>query len=212
MNRWILVGTVYCIAGTSLAFGADSAWYVGASLGQVKSHYSSKDANSLGYDAGYRLDNSDTGAKLFGGYSFTSNWGAEFGYVDLGTATFSGTSSGAANQDQFSAKGVVLSAIGTWPLGNDFSVLGKLGAITAKTQYNCVQNCAAIQSNEKTGVYAALGIGAQYKITNNVSLRTEYERFNGVKSEATGAGASAGASASWKSNYDLLSLGVVYKF
>lgn len=212
MTRWKLSVAVLCSLGASVAFGADDAWYLGGSVGQAKSHYSSGDANSLGYDPGYQLDDSDVGAKLFGGYSFTPNWGIELGYVDLGSTSFSGTSSGVATKDKFTAEGITLFAEGIWPLRNNFSLLGKLGTIVAKTQYNCIQNCATISTNEKTGAYAALGIGAQYKLTNSMLLRSEYERFNGIKSEATGGGASAGASASWKSDYDLWSIGLVYKF
>src|SRR3954471_8968815 len=67
---------------TKAVTGPESGWLVGGSIGQSK--------NNLSCPAGSSCDDSDTAFRVFGGYNFNKNFGAELGYADLGKFTASG--------------------------------------------------------------------------------------------------------------------------
>lgn len=206
MKHWKLAVAIWCIAGSAAA--ADQGWYLGGALGLATSHYGAGDATRLGYNPGATIDNDDLGAEVYGGYRLNANWAVEAAYVNLGRAKFSGLAGSTGAKDKISAEGLSLSLLGKVPLTQDFSLFGKLGAFAANAKYECVQNCGGIQNNDKDGVYATFGVGAQYDVSPHLALRAEYERFNGLKSAAI----FNGSTTEFKSDYDLFTLGVHYQF
>ena len=114
--------TVAAAGALTLAWNtANAQWYGGASLGQSKM----KDASSQ--LVGTSFEDTDTAFKIYGGYQFHRNVGVEFGYINFGTFKGSGSIGGTALSDNWKANGINVSAVGTWPLANQFSLLGKLG-------------------------------------------------------------------------------------
>lgn len=109
-------------------------------------------------------------AKIFGGFQFTPNWGAELQYSDLGKRDVSnaGVSAGSFTTSQYSIAGT-----GTLPLSSGFSLLGKLGVSA-----NRISGSALLNKNSNTS--AMIGIGAAYSITPALSVRVEYEDFGKV--------------------------------
>src|SRR5947207_424512 len=102
MKRFLFVVTL-CAGAAPIAVSAaeNSGWYIGGSVGQSTSDYSSSRARSdFGYAAGVNVDNADTGWKLFSGYRFNPNLGIEFGFVDLGVTRLSGRVSGFSSADK----------------------------------------------------------------------------------------------------------------
>ena len=170
---------------------ANAQWYAGASFGQSKM----KDASSQ--LVGTSFDDTDNAWKVYGGYQFHRNVGVEFGYINLGT--FKG--SGGGLSDNWKANGINVSAVGTWPLANEFSLLGKLG-FTRWSVDDKFSVGAASGSAKENGIDLSLGIGAQYAFTKQWAVRAEYEVFKNVGKEAT----------TGKSDIDVLSIGAVYKF
>lgn len=137
----------------SAAAQAQTGLYLGGSLGN--SHATDSSA-SLGL-----TDRSATGGKLYGGYSFTPNLAVELGHVRLGRFT------GAAAEA--TARGSFVDAVGTWPLGNGFSALGRIGLFDGKIS----QSTGASDS----GTSVKLGAGLQYELSKTVALRGEWERY-----------------------------------
>jgi len=170
---------------------ANAQWYAGGSFGQSKM----KDAGSQ--LIGSSFDDTDTAWKVYGGYQFHRNVGVEFGYINLGT--FKG--SGGGLSDNWKANGINVSAVGTWPLANEFSLLGKLG-FTRWSVDDKFSVGAASGSAKENGIDLSLGIGAQYAFAKQWAVRAEYEVFKNVGKEAT----------TGKSDIDVLSIGAVYKF
>jgi OOP family OmpA-OmpF porin len=127
--------------------------YAGGALGE--SHLKSPDS-ALGVS-----DHSATAFKLYGGYSFTPNFSLETGYADLGR--FAGTSG------DTKAHALFLDGVGTLPLGNGFSALGRLGVYDAKLRN------ATLGSQSTTGL--KLGAGVQYDLSKAMALRGEWERY-----------------------------------
>ena len=123
--------------------------------------------------------------KIFGGFQFTPNWGAELQYSDLGKRDVSdaGVSVGSFKTSQYSIAGT-----GTLPLSSGFSLLGKLGVSANRIN----APAGALSSSNKTS--ALIGIGASYAITPVLSVRVEYEDFGKVATvAATGSAVRANA-------------------
>ena len=176
---------------------ANAQWYAGASLGQSKM----KDASSQ--LVGTSFEDTDTAFKVYGGYQFHRNVGVEFGYINFGTFKGSGSApTFGALSDNWKATGINVSAVGTWPLTNEFSLLGRVGLTRWSVDDNFSTTLTGPGSAKENGIDPSLGFGAQYAFTRQLVGRVEYEVFTNVGVEAT----------TGKSDIDVLSIGVVYKF
>ena len=144
-----------------------SSAYVGVGIGQSKA----KDwCNGIG--PGVSCDDSDTAWKLFAGYQFNRHFAAELGYGKLGKVTASlGTL-----REEAKATAWELSALGAWPINEQFSVFGRLGLYraTVKDETNFAGNI------EHTNNDLTYGFGAQFNVTRNVGLRAEWQRYADV--------------------------------
>lgn len=129
------------------AFAADPYAYIGINAGQ-------NDMDVTG------VKNS-TAMGVFGGYSFNEYIAAELAYVDFGKADtdFSGVT--------IKGNAASLAAVGSYPLGNNFSLFAKLGYASTK-----VENGASETKDDIT-----YGIGAQYNAMRNVGFRLGYDNY-----------------------------------
>ncbi len=128
-------------------------------------------------------DKSDSAGKLYGGWGFTPNLGVELGYANLGKFS---SSAGNVKGD-----GVFVDGVGTLPLGNNFSALGRVGVFNGKLD-------SSLAGNDR-GTSYKFGAGVQYDIDKNLGVRGEWERY---RFDALGT----------KANTDLYSVGVNYRF
>ena len=160
---------------------ADLGFYAGASVGQSTS--------DCGRIAG--CDDKDTAYRIFGGYKFHPNIAVEGGYSPLGEISGSGIK---AESNAWDIVGV-----GSWPLGNNFSVLGKLGF------YNAEMKLSGAASGKKTTTDLTYGVGGQYDFNRNLGLRLEWNRYSGVKAPDI-------AGSSSDTDIDVLSVGALWRF
>lgn len=149
------------------AIAADA--YIGANAGQNKMDFSGLKAS--------------TAYSVFGGYSFNEYIAAELAYVDFGSADIDGggTVKGSA---------VSINAVGSFPLGRDFSLFAKLGYASTK-----VESAGSASETKDDTTY---GIGAQYNATRNVGIRLAYDNYRVGKTTTKDSG--------------FTSIGVLYKF
>ena len=128
---------------------------------------SAQSATSAGFYAGAEINRStltDFGSKVgFGGnvgYALNQNLAVELSAASLGTYTVAGT--------EVSTSALTASVVGSLPLSNDISVFGRLG-------YGQVRAAAGgIKADTNSAAY---GLGAAYKLNNNMSVRAEYTRY-----------------------------------
>ena len=132
---------------------------------------------------GLSTDRSNTGGKLYGGYGITPNFGIEAGYANLGKFS---SSAGNVKGD-----GVFVDGVGTLPLGNNFSALGRVGVFNGKLD-------SSLAGSDR-GTSYKFGAGVQFDIDKNLGVRGEWERY---RFDALGT----------KANTDLYSVGVNYRF
>jgi len=170
--------------------GPDSGWYIGGSVGQSKA----KDVCSGVSGPGVSCEDTDTAYRIFGGYQINKHFAVELGYYQLGEATASGTF-----RATIESKAWDLVAVGILPIGDKFSVYGKLGMYMADTDFST--NNPAFSNESKSNTDLTYGIGVGYDFTKNFGIRAEYQVFKDVGGGDIGT-----------ADVDVMSIGIVYRF
>lgn len=171
---------------------ADSGFYIGAGVGRS----TMLDASSA--LIGTSKEDGDSTSKIFAGYQIIRYVGAELTYAKFGTFTGSGPS---GTSDTWEGSGLTGSAVGSWPIGDRFRFIGKLG-LTRWSVEDRRTEPGVIRSGTATGASMSWGLGAQTNFTKQMGARFEMEQVSDVGDQtATG-----------KSDIRLLTLGAVYKF
>jgi OOP family OmpA-OmpF porin len=182
MNRIHKIAAAACLAAAAVAAQA-ADFYIGGSAGS--SRWDVED------DPAFSIDKRDTGAKLFGGIALHSNFAIEAGYAWLGKAKFSGL----GISGDVKGTGFFVDAVGLLPLGQKFSLLGKVGAFRGKAD----GTVTGLGSTDDSGTDIKWGLGAAYSFSPSTAVRVEWERYRFDVFDDKG-------------DVDFLSLGVTFKF
>ena len=207
MKKSLLVSALV-LAMSSSAFAAEG-FYVYGGLGYSKAdtEMASETIVAGREYATIDVDEDSVGVKLAAGYRFNDYFAVEGSYAYLGKAE--ATVSSTVDVD---AKGsmkthvMAVDAVGLYPVNKDFDVFAKVGVGLSyvKTSMSAnVYNESFSFSESDTRVFPKLGFGAEYKISENVAIRAEYERYFGVSKDSD---------YSIDADYDLFSVGVKYTF
>ena len=148
-------------------------------------------------DSTAEIDDSDTAFGLGGGYQLNENFALEFAYVDLGSANYrfaatvedgQGNQADADVELESSADGPVFSALGIWPIGERFSLFGRVGfsLLNAKgTARVTIDGETAGGSQDSQKADPLFGIGAEYNLGKHFGLRLTWDRYLDVGTENT---------------------------
>jgi opacity protein-like surface antigen len=148
MLKKIVIAAALVIS-TGAAVAADAnPFYAGVDLGSTK-------VDGLG--------SRKTGFGGFVGYQFSENLAVEGGYRRLASYTISGV--------DLDLNQAHISAVGIAPLGNGFSLYGRLG-------YNNIDASASVAGKTASASTsgALVGIGAAYTVAPNITVRAEFQR------------------------------------
>jgi len=170
------------------AAAQEPGWYAGFSVGNSQAG----DACS-GAGGGISCEDTTTTWKLIGGYQVNRNFAVELGYTPR---LASAKASGFGLTDEIKSSALELVAIPSVPIG-DFSLFGKIGVYTAKTDETT--NFAGDRSENNTDFTFGAGVG--YQFHRNFSARLEWQRYSKVGGGDIG-----------KEDIDALSLGLLYRF
>lgn len=211
MNNKIYLAAFAAAASliTGQAYGADEGFYLGAGIGYTRATPDNAGVlASSGAPAGSSIssDKSSFGWKEYGGYQFNKNIALELSFADLGKYDFTFTRPGfTPATGKITINGFGISAVGILPLDNKFSLIGRLGGfystLNASTSINAFTAGTATSGKDRKFV-PNFGVGANYELTKSLGLRAEIERFSGMGS----------SSKSIKTDVNLLSAGVYYRF
>lgn len=183
------LATLAAFSGVSLVQAADDpAWYAGIGIGRSDVKRGSSwsqvtDAALLrsGFTSNTLIDSHDTAWKLYGGYQFNENFAVEAGYHDLGrfrgTAVVSAPVASTPGGNWVAYAGS-LSAVGTYPVFNRFSIIGKAGLAVTRLKVDLPLPASFTPS--ATRVQPLLGLGVKFDFNKQFGLRGEFERFNNV--------------------------------
>ena len=202
-----LVG--FAVMSSPFAQAEDSNWYGGASIGQSRAKIDDERIAarllSSGLTSSIVDDNRHTSYKLFGGYQLNKNFALEAGYFDLGQFGFTATTVPAGTlTGKIKLKGFNFDVVGSMPVADKFSVLGRLGLNYAKAQDEFastgVVNSPTTPSPSKSSMNYKAGMGLQYDLSKSMGLRAEAERYR--IDDAVGN----------KGDVNMFSLGFIYRF
>ena len=165
---------------------ANSAWYMGAGIGQSRGDIDSRQVRGLTANGqtvtSFTEDTRDVGGKLFVGKQLNKYIAIEASYFDLGKFNYRATTTGngvLASETEY--RGGALDLVGQLPLTQRFSVLGRAGlhytkATTSFTgnRLNALDNPNPPNEGRRN---AKVGVGIEYKLTEALALRGEVERL-----------------------------------
>lgn len=212
MKKKIVIAT-FAVLGLGVAAPSYAQWYVGASVG--RSHITFDNAAladqflDLGFTSATTISSTrGTGYRAFGGYQLQKYVAAEVAYIDAGRfqshseVTPAGVLTGSTKID-----GVEVAAVGTLPIGDRFSIFGRVGAFAADTRTSymgqgSVSTVTGGDIQERRQTRLSYGAGASYNIDRNVSVRADWSRYTKLGDDFTGG----------KTDVNLYAIGVVYKF
>jgi OOP family OmpA-OmpF porin len=194
---------------SNCALADETGWYGGANIGRSSATIDNARITSGLASSGLSTTSianrdRDTAYKIYGGYQFNKYIGLEGGYFDLGKFGFTantlplGTLNGTTRM-----RGFNLDAVGTLPLSEKFSALGRIGINNAQTRDAFTGTGAVNVTNPnptKRDTNYKLGVGLQYAFNDALAMRGEIERYR--VNDAIGN----------KGHVDVFSVGLVYSF
>jgi OOP family OmpA-OmpF porin len=190
MKKLIAAAAISMLSTTAVA--QDKGWYVGGAFGQSKA----KDFCSGVAGPGITCDDTDVTVKGMGGYQVTPNFAVEFGFTAGGAVE----ARGPAGTDEIRAAIAEATAVGILPLGDRFSVFGKLGVYSSAVERE-IDTITVRDTERTTNSDLTYGAGVGLAITPKFVLRAEWQRYQDVDAGRAG-----------KSDVDIISIGMVYRF
>lgn len=109
--------------------------------------------------------------KIFGGVDLNQNFGVEVGYTDFRKAHHTYTTGATTNRVTTDGHATYVAGKATAPISDKANMYGKLGVVNKRLK----QTGALSRSESENQLYA--GVGAEYKLNQQVALALEYERY-----------------------------------
>jgi OOP family OmpA-OmpF porin len=175
---------------------AETGWYVGGSIGQSEVQDFC--------DGVPGCDDTDTAWKFFGGYQINPNFSIEAGYTDLGKSRVNATGPGGTVDATVEATALEFVGVGSLPLGNQFSLFGKLGIYRAEVEQRgsaVVFGTPIPLDADDSNTDLTFGFGVKFDLTRNFAVRGEWQRYSDV-----------GGSDIGEADVDVISVGIVFRF
>ena len=206
LDKWIgkmLVAGFICIFQSGIYAADSSKWSVGASVGASETDLSDKSINTEfsadGFTTTTLFNDTDSSWNVFLGYRYSINMGLELGYTSFGEFGYSGTETGVGVGIFTGARevtGFYGAVVGYFPLSETLSLVGKLGMASWEEDGSisaaAMRNSAFVRGDSGTDLI--LGAGAEYKFTDNISLRGDLMQLKAPE------------------NIHMWSIGVLYNF
>jgi len=164
------------IVGLTLALAsgakAEQGFYVGGAFGQS---YLDETID------GIRIDTDASSYRLYGGYGFTRYFGVEVAYLDLGTFRETIDVGGIGVPISASADGFSLAAVGTLPLGEKFSAMGRLGYYF----HGGDSSVAGVSEKSPREESPFVGVGLAYDLTEVLEVNIGVDYINTKDADPT---------------------------
>lgn len=160
----------------NMSYSADQPWYLNINTGVATGYSFTNNAGSSdNKPSGAATNNYSLGANI--GYKFNQYVAGEIGYNNLWLASSPSNSGGQVGVEDIAAKG-------TLPLGDIFSLYGRLGV----AGYQNVDNTDAGKFAHNIGIL--YGAGAQWAVSRNLAVQLEDWSVTGLGQNIIQVGAS----------------------
>lgn len=124
----------------------------------------------------------DTGhVRIVGGYNFDRHFGIEAGLSDLGTYRVRDNSN--ALVGEFKASAITIALRGGNTFASGFSVFGKLGLASVRTQYTVQPGWTLVGSTDQRSSGLVGGVSGQYDVNSVVGIRVSLEAIHFIDAE-----------------------------
>lgn len=117
--------------------------------------------------------------RIAGGYHFSPMLAAEVAYASFADSVLSS----AAGNITLGANSFQVAAVGSYPLTPEFDLIGKLG-FSANSAKLTTTGAFAGQGSTGSKTDLLIGVGAQYNINKQFSIRAQYESFGAMEGSA----------------------------
>lgn len=161
------ITTILMIVGLTLACGssaqAKEGFYIGGAFGKA---YIDETID------GFNIDTDSSSFRIYGGYGFTSHFGVEVSYLDLGTFRETIDVAGVQVPVSVSADGFSLAGVGTIPLSERFSAKARFGFYF----HDGNSSTAGITENDPSEANPFVGIDLAYELSEvfDVNVGVDY--------------------------------------
>jgi OOP family OmpA-OmpF porin len=215
---WSCVVAAFLAGGSPLSHAQDKNAlqdaYVGLGGGASRLRFKPDDFTSSVAGVQESKDESDNkGYRLIFGYRMNRNWALELGYTNFGKFShhYDDGAGGVVHQD-YKASAWSLGLLPILPLGNHFSLFGKIGIVKSSVTTESATSTGTlgdtlataglpVGSASKSRKSTVLGAGAQIDFTS-AGIRLEYEDYGEVGDQDNTGRARA----------RMLSLSLMYRF
>jgi OOP family OmpA-OmpF porin len=205
----VAMGIGAALFGASEPARAEAGWYIGLTLGASNANITQDVVPVTGATSSVFLtDSRDPGVKVFAAYRFNRYFAVEGGFAWLGefqaTTQVTAPTAGALNAD-IRVIGLYIDAVPMLPVGDRFAVFAKVGALLSETRttrstFGTVTTAANANASIDQPNWS-YGLGVQYDLAKNVTLRFVWERYIKLGDANTG-----------EFNIDLYSGGLLFRF
>ncbi|MDP1864090.1 MAG: outer membrane protein transport protein [Thiobacillus sp.] len=151
-------------------------WYGGFGFGQSRYRNVASYINAeVGPQAASTTANSRSeGWKVYTGYQVNKYLGVEGGYANLNDVS----ATTGSRRTNVVSDAWTLAAVGTLPVTNKLSVIGKLGAAYVLADIRTKNGTALTKRSGDDSYEPYYGMGVSYALLKNLDLRAEWERFD----------------------------------
>lgn len=111
--------------------------------------------------------------RIAGGVHLNPLMAVELGYSIFGDSVLQGNTGNFTLQ----ARSFQVAAIGSLPLGRQFDLIGKIGLANNSYNIKTTGNAVVTNGNSSTQSDILLGIGAQFHLNPQMTLRAQYENY-----------------------------------
>lgn len=134
--------------------------------------------------------------RLVGGYNFDKHFGIEAGLSDLGTYRVRNNSNVVVGE--FKASALTLALRGGNTFSSGFSVFGKLGLASVRTQYTVQPTWTLVGGTDQRSSGLVGGVAGQYDVNKIVGIRVSLEVIRFIDAEFDNVAGGVGLMAVFK--------------
>jgi OOP family OmpA-OmpF porin len=182
MTRFVLAACCAALLGMSAAtpaLAAERGWYIGAGAGYANATLDDDEVVRQLPAATISKDEDSVLYKIFLGYSFTSFIALEANAFSLNDFAFDASLPPAQVRGDIDYWGFSLDLLAFLPLGDNWRLFGRVGAIGAETRVRLAATGVTLADTEVREYEPGykFGAGVAYEFDSGVAFRGEWEQY-----------------------------------